>query len=278
MRILVKHVMKKTLIERIPIALPGEIDALIQGADLYDSSCSPEARVYFIDRDGGFYLKSAPEGALRREALMTEYFRKKGLGQEVISYTSGESDLLLTRAVPGEDCTEDKYLDEPKRLCDTVAERLRILHEIDCTDCPITDRVGEYIRRSKENYAADNYNKEHFPDSFGYRSGEEAYSALLNGEHLLKNDVLIHGDYCLPNIMLQDWKFTGFIDLGQAGVGDRHIDLFWGEWSIGFNLMMQGKITGAEAKKYGARFLDAYGRDKIDEEILRVVAAAEVLG
>ena len=278
MRILVKHVMKKTLIERIPIALPGEIEEICRGARLYDSSSSPEAKVYFIDREGGFYLKSAPEGALRREALMTEYFRKKGLGQEVISYTSGESDLLLTRAVPGEDCTEDKYLDEPKRLCDTVAERLRILHEIDCTDCPITDRVGEYIRRSKENYAADNYNKEHFPDSFGYRSGEEAYSALLNGEHLLKNDVLIHGDYCLPNIMLQDWKFTGFIDLGQAGVGDRHIDLFWGEWSIGFNLMMQGKITGAEAKKYGARFLDAYGRDKIDEEILRVVAAAEVLG
>ena len=29
---------------------------------------------------------------------------------------------------------------------------------------------------------------------------------------------------------------------------------------------------------YRERFIDAYGRDKIDEEILRVVAAVEVFG
>ena len=270
--------MKKTLIERVPIALPEEMEALCRGARIYDSSCSPEAKVYFIDREGGFYLKSAPSGSLRREAIMTEYFHKKGLGTELISYLSGEGDLMLSRAVRGEDCTEAKYLDDPRRLCDTVAKRLRMLHETDCTDCPITDRVGEYIRRSKENYAADSYNKEHFPDSFGYRSGEEAYSTLLDGGHLLKNEVLIHGDYCLPNIMLDGWELSAFIDVDQAGVGDRHIDLFWGEWSMAFNLMMHGKMSEEEAKRYAARFLDAYGRDKIDKEILRVVAAAEVLG
>ena len=268
--------MKKTEIARIPMWLPEEIGQLCRGARIFDSSCSPEARVYFIDRDGGYYLKVADRGRLGREAEMTEYFHTKGLGTEVISYLTAENDMLMTRAVRGDDCTAAKYLDDPRRLCDTVAERLRMLHEVDHSDCPVKDRVGEYVATAKKNYREDNYNKEHFPDSFGYRSGEEAYDALCKGEHLLKNEVLIHGDYCLPNLMLDGWDFSGFIDVDHGGVGDRHIDLFWGRWSICFNLESFGGHT--DASKYGARFLDAYGRDKIDEEILSVVAAAEVFG
>ena len=81
--------------------------------------------------------------------------------------------------------------------------------------------------------------------------------------------VLTHGDYCLPNILLDDWRFAGFIDLDSGGVGDRHVDLFWGIWSLGFNL---------KTDRYRERFLDAYGRDKIEEERLRTVAAVEVFG
>ena len=69
--------------------------------------------------------------------------------------------------------------------------------------------------------------------------------------------------------MLNDWKLSAFIDVGYGGVGDRHIDIFWGIWTLGFNL---------KTNKYHERFLDAYGRDKVDEALLRVVAAAEVFG
>jgi len=86
---------------------------------------------------------------------------------------------------------------------------------------------------------------------------------------VLKSDTLLHGDYCLPNIMLNNWTFTGFIDLGGAGVGDRHIDLFWGVWSLFFNL---------KTDAYRDRFLDAYGRDKVDFEVLRAIGAFEVFG
>ena len=267
--------MKKTLIEKIPIILPESIAMLTDGARIYDSSSSPEARVYFIDCDGGYYLKRAAKGSLQREATMTEYFHKKGLGAEVLEYTTDEYDLLLTRAAVGDDCTAAKYLDEPKRLADVLAEGLRALHEINPSDCPVTDRCGEYIALAEANYRSGCYSKEHFPDSFGYRSAEDAYSALQNGKAMLKNEVLIHGDYCLPNIMLDGWRLSGFIDLGNGGIGDRHIDLFWGEWSVCFNLRL---YNAANPEKYATRFLDAYGRDIIDTDILRTVAAAEVFG
>ena len=86
---------------------------------------------------------------------------------------------------------------------------------------------------------------------------------------MLKNEVLLHGDYCLPNIMLDDWRFSAFIDLGASGVGDRHLDLYWGAWSLAFNL---------KTDRYRERFYDAYGRDRIDECVIGLVSIAEAFG
>ena len=69
--------------------------------------------------------------------------------------------------------------------------------------------------------------------------------------------------------MLDDWNFSGFIDLGGAGVGDRHVDLFWGVWTLEFNL---------KTNRYRSRFIDAYGKSLVDEEKLKTIAAIEVFG
>ena len=262
--------MKRTLIERLPEDIPAEFHRFASGFPIYDSSCSPEARVWLIDRDGGCFLKKNRAGTLAREAEMTAYFHKKGLGAQVLSYRSDEaSDWMLTARVAGEDATHRMYLDDPKRLCDIFAAELRALHEINPADCPVTDRTGEFLSLAEENYRTGNFDTSHFPDSFGYRSADEALSVLNAGKGGLRRDVLIHGDYCLPNIMLDNWRFSGFIDLGNAGIGDRHIDLFWGCWTLWFNL---------KTDAYRERFYDAYGRDRIDTEMIRVVAAAEVFG
>lgn len=262
--------MQKTLLKGIPSDIPQNICRFISAARVYDSSCSPEAKVYFIDKGNGFYLKCSGKGTLEKEAKMTEYFNSKGLGAEVLNYISTyEGDWLLTTAVTGEDCMHSEYLADPKRLCDTVALTLRKLHETDYTGCPIFDRTTEYLITAEQNYRTGNYDKTQFPDSFGYRSAEEAYGVLTEGKDALQSRVLLHGDYCLPNIILDKWKLSGFIDVGNGGVGDRHIDIFWGIWSLFFNL---------KTNKYRERFLDAYGRDKVDKQILKIIAAAEVFG
>ncbi len=262
--------MKKTKINGIPFELPEEITHFINGADVYDSSCSPEARVYFIDKENGYFLKCAKAGALEKEAAMTKFFHSKNLGAEVLTYLSyPDTDLLLTAAVKGEDCTHEEYLSRPERLCDVLACELRKLHETDFTACPVPDRTADYLTFAEENYRTGNYDKTSFPDSFGYRNAEEAYAVLTEGKSALQSKVLLHGDYCLPNVILDNWKLSGFIDVGSGGVGDRHIDLFWGTWTLFFNL---------KTDKYHSRFLDAYGRDKADESLLKIIAAAEVFG
>ena len=216
---------------RIPVGcipgLPESLHPFVADAALYDSSCSPNAKVWFSEAEGGIYIKTAPAGTLKTEAEMNAFFHSKKMGAEVLSYLSRDADWMVTRAVPGEDCIHPMYLEDPKKLSETLGNLLRILHNTDCTGCPIV-----------------------LP-------------------HLEKDEpVLIHGDYCLPNVMLDNWRFSGFIDVGSGGIGDRHIDLYWGCWSIQYNL---------KDSRWCSRFLDAYGREAIDREKLRRIHALEFL-
>ena len=259
--------MKRTPIQPAWDAIPRQFHEYLAGADIYDSSCSTVARVYFLDKGPGFYLKSAPKDTLRREADMTRFFHSKGLGAQVLAYESLEADWMLSVRVPGEDCCDPMYIADPVRLCDTMAELLRMLHDTDPAGCPAPDRTGEYLATARRNYLANAYDTQHFPDNWGYATPEEAWRVVEENGKYLKTDTLIHGDCCLPNIMLDNWRFSSFIDLDSGGVGDRHADLFWATWSLGFNL---------KTDRYRDRFLDAYGRENICEDLFPIIGAIEI--
>ncbi len=246
---------------------PYEFKNVLKDATVYDSSCSVNAQVIYIEKDEGYYLKIAEKGSLQAECEMTKYFNKKGLATPVLGYVSYEKDFLLTKKVRGEDCTFKTYMENPDKLTDIIGERLRMLHESEFFDCPV-DRRETYIKSVDENYKRGIFENS-LTEKTKLLTSSSAYVIANEGKKLLKNDVLIHGDYCLPNIILDNWNFSAFIDVGNGGMGDRHIDLFWGMWSLEFNL---------KDKKYSKRFLDAYGRDKVNLEILDVIGAMECFG
>lgn len=260
--------MNRVLIQPLLSDFPEIFHPLLQSHPVYDSSCSQIARVYFLEREGGLYLKNAPKGSLAKEAAMTRFFHSKGLAAEVLAYKSLDTDWLLTRRIPGEDCIDAMYLAEPERLCDTTAQLLRMLHDTDPVDCPI-NRTADYLATARKNYLEANYDSSLFPDNWGYRTAEEAWRVVEENAGYLQTNTLLHGDYCLPNIMLDGWRFSGFIDLDAAGVGDRHIDLFWGIWSLQFNL---------KTDRYRDRFLDVYGRELVNEDMFPIISAFEVFG
>ncbi len=257
---------------RTPIApdlelFPEVFRPLLADCAVFDSSCSKTARVYFLDKDGGLFLKSAPKGELKLEGEMDAYFHSLGLGPEVLAYQQEDRDWLLTRQIRGRDCLEPEYLADPKRLTETAAEILWNLQQTDPIDSPVKNHTARYLETAKRNYREGRYDASLFPDNWGYATAEEAWAVIQERAQFLKTDTLLHGDYCLPNILLDDWQHSGFIDLGRGGVGDKHVDLFWGAWTMGFNL---------KDDKWSERFLDAYGRNHFEPEMLRLIAACEV--
>jgi kanamycin kinase len=61
--------------------------------------------------------------------------------------------------------------------------------------------------------------------------------------------VLIHGDYCLPNVLVNEDRFSALIDVGGAGLGDAQDDLAAGVWTLQYNF----------GPGHAREFLDAYG-------------------
>ena len=47
---------------------------------------------------------------------------------------------------------------------------------------------------------------------------------------------LIHGDFCLPNILVNNNKISGFIDVEAVAIDDPWIDYSWAIWSLEYNL------------------------------------------
>lgn len=262
--------MKRTEIQLDYDAYPSEIVEFIKDAKLFDSSCSPEARVTMIDRDQGYFLKEATCGKLKKEAELAKFFASKQLTSEVLFYSTVRGkDYLLTKRVWGEDATFSAYLEQPKRLCEVLAESMLLLHATESEDCPVIDRMISYFATVEERYDKGLFDPSIYGDRKGFKTAEDAFKAVQECKHMFESKQLIHGDFCLPNIILNDFKFSGFIDVGNAGIGDRHVDLFWCAWSLWYNL---------KTDKYTDRFFDAYGREKINNAILRAVYAAEAFG
>ncbi len=261
--------MKKTAVKIYETDIPETFRSYIKDAFVFDSSSSPEARVYYIDKDRGLYLKRGKKGSLEREELMASYYNDLGLGVRVVGYLSDSEDWLLTESAIGEDCTHDAYLSDPKRLCRVMAESLNMLHCTNYDLCPVKKRGDEYYAAVRNNYGKGIFDNGIFDGRWYCKDRDEAWRIANEYGKYLKNDTLIHGDYCLPNIILDNWNFSSFIDLGNGGVGDKHIDIFWGVWTLKFNL---------HTDMYADYFLDAYGREGFDYEMLRGIAAMECFG
>lgn len=139
----------------------------------------------------------------------------------------GKSYLLMSR-INGKMSCDTYYLEHPHMLLEALADGLKMLWDVDVKECPrVRDLDAELKEASMrvENDLVDLDNVE--PTTFG-EGGFESPKHLL--EWLENNKpayepVFSHGDFCLPNIFLNNGRITGFIDLGAAGVGDKWRDI-----------------------------------------------------
>lgn len=231
--------------------VPHSLAEFIADAETYDSSCSETAKTIHISGKKEYYLKINGKGRLLRESAMTEFLYSHGFSAKVVKYLSDEeNDYLLTEKLPGEDGISGDHLDDPKRLARTFGESLRRLHSLPLSGCPFAKRSEEMLNDAEKNIKIGRINTEFTPEGM-----EQAVKKLALMRGHLKDEAVIHGDYCLPNIIMDDFSFTGFVDLGYGGVGDRHYDLFWGIWTLNYNL---------KTDEFRNHFLDAYGKDDID--------------
>ncbi|WP_028609108.1 aminoglycoside 3'-phosphotransferase [Paenibacillus harenae] len=239
--------------------LPQEIRRYTEGSVVSALKLKRRSSVYRIaGSDGAYCLKIAhARERLQREADMLRFLAGVRLAPQPICFESdGEREYLILEIVPGHDAADNRYLADPAKLCETFAESLTRLHSLKTENCPTENGLEDMVRRAEDNFRNGRCDRSllRYLDCADPAAAFDELTAIVRHAGW-EREVVIHGDYCLPNVMLHHWRLSGFIDAGYGGVGDPHYDLFWGMWSLQFNL--------GDAR-WTHRFLDAYGRHLID--------------
>lgn len=204
---------------------------------------------------GRWFLKVAPPDAnpnLDVEAVRMKWARLH-LPVPDVRGTGGTErggTWLLTRALPGDDATRSPLRDDPHRLVVALARGLRRFHEVPWETCPFSFRMDASLALAHTRVQRGLVIPERdFHRAHASLSADQALAQLVGTAPSSEDVVVCHGDYCLPNALLEGDVVTGFVDLGGLGIADRWWDLAIATWSITWNLG-----TGLERA-----FLDAYG-------------------
>jgi aminoglycoside phosphotransferase len=167
-------------------------------------------------------------------------------------HEAGAAYLLLADApgVPGHRAREAGGVET---VVAAFAAALRAIHAIPVSESPFTGLLEAQLAQVEGMVQAGSIDAAGFLKTAGGTPAEVLRYLQRHSRHL-REPAFVHGDYCLPNTVLQGGRVTGLLDWGQAGVCDRNRDFMAAEGSIRRNL-------GAECiplfyRHYGIRHPD----------------------
>lgn len=176
--------------------------------------------------------------------------------------------FLLTQRLPGKMLCDAAYLRDPAELVRLLAEAYALLRRADLPDCPFDAGTGALLSAARVRVQRNQCSlSDAEPGTYG-PGGFQNPAALLAW---LEQNVppykpgFVHGDFCLPNILAQGGRISGFVDLGHSGLGDPWQDLALALRSLDHNLKAR---LGEEAfAAVAASFFDCLGLVPDQEKI-----------
>ena len=214
------------------MTLPLSIQAHIEGKTGHTDSVGMSGSSVTVFEDCVLKIEAVTPCTEQTVAAMDWLARRipspKVLAHEI---RDGRSFLLMSR-IPGEMSCDPACLARPEMLVSLLADAMTLLWKVDAAGCPRDRRLPALLKEARwrvENGLVDLDNVE--PETFGPGGFEspEALLRWLEENPVASCPVLTHGDFCLPNVFQLEGKFSGFVDVGDAGLGEkwRDIALCW---------------------------------------------------
>ena len=134
---------------------------------------------------------------------------------------------LLTTAVPGRSAYYS-LLEQPERRSEIVAALarfVRAVHALPLADWPFHAGHELAMAQARRNLDAGRVDTDDFDEERQGWTPEQVWADLVGLLPLPFERVVTHGDYSLDNVLLEDGRVTGCIDVGRAGAADPYQDL-----------------------------------------------------
>lgn len=256
----------KSITEFIEYKLPDELLKFLEDFTLTKNriGCSKSDIFHVQNNQGiGYYLKiMQPEigRSLEAEKQALIFLERKIPVPKVIFFSKFQGrEFLMTSEIKG-DVSMIAETDEDKlRNIKILAQGLRLIHSIDISNCSLQKPLNYLLHTAELRLKEGLVKNKEFDKRWSNRDPENLLNQIKNVKIHQIELVFTHGDYCLPNIIIDNGELSGFIDLAYAGVNDRYFDLAAVIWSIGFNF----------GETWIQPFLEEYGIQNIDWDRVR---------
>jgi|SRR5215213_11829829 len=199
------------------------------------------SKVFRLDAENknSLYLKIAPRAlvhSLRQEKLKLEWLKNRLSVPEVLFFDEDENtDYLLLSAISGVDASDASLKTDIPRVVEQLTNGLKTIHALPIENCPFderNDRKIELVRKLVENNLVD---EDDFDEINRGKTAESLFQELIENKPAAEDLVFTHGDYCFPNIILENKRLSGFVDWGNAGIADRYQDIALLTRSVTYN-------------------------------------------
>jgi aminoglycoside 3'-phosphotransferase-2 len=261
--------------------LPSEMASLLHGRSAHPVTTGESGARVVRYADSGtpaLYLKALPlaDGTpLGDEAARLRWMAARGVAVAAVrGYAVHDGcEYLLLDEVPGTDAAtvaERVASESPTHVADrsliaaalvhAIADDLRQLHAVPATDCPFRHPARARIAEARERARRGLVDESGFDAERHGRSAEDLVGELESLAPEREAAVLTHGDYCLPNVIVEmkahdgGAVVSGLIDCGRAGLADPYQDLAIAARSVAWNL--GPAWVPALFARYGMRHVD----------------------
>lgn len=174
----------------------------------------------------------------------------------VLFYGKDEAkEYLLMSEIKGVNASDQTHRDELPSMLESLGSGLKAIHQVPVDDCPFDQRLIVKIEEAKNRVEQKLVDEDDFDEVRRGKNARELFEELISKRPLHEELVFTHGDYCLPNVIVENKRVSGFIDWGRAGVADKYQDLALAIRSISSNFGNQNVPF----------FLAGYGIQDLDE-------------
>ena len=224
-----------------------------------------DAKLYRVVSDGMLYVLKAqslarPDESLAKERdVYTWLLGKVPVPKVKFFITHDHVEYLCMTELPGETLENYLQLWSDKQLVIRYASALKQLHSVTLDTSvpywPLEDR----LRIAHLNLQEGAIDTNDIDPQFKHLSLQELFDEMKMIVPKDLDEVCIHGDYCFDNLLFNGDVFSGFIDMGRGGRGDRYQDL----------AIAARSVREAFGEKMLGLFFSSYGLNNPSEEKLR---------
>ncbi len=251
------------------LQMPGELRRLLGGSEWQINTTGRSGSQVFRVKHG--YLKIVAREAmisLRAEKDRLVWLQGRLPVPEVYYYGVDEqNEYLYMSEIVGTMACEPVFHDDMPELIALLAQALHMVHEVDIAECPFDQQLSYRLALAQQGVMDGRIDEREFAARYEELTPTVMYERLVSTRPAKEDLVFTHGDFCLPNILIdrERWRISGFIDLEYAGVADRYRDLERACWSLGYNF----------DRKWIPDLLKAYGIEEVEQEKMEYYAQLE---